>query len=451
MDKLSLEELHKRYKKPKKPQVDWEPQRPKEDLETPPFVVPSYSSKNGDFIVKNLFSHILYFIRYTQRKRFKNGQTVIEIPRENNHNLKNWNSAMGITRAIENMIKIGLIAPYNEDYSYKYHRCKSYVYFVENEQKILDYCEENNIEIFNPDKSIKKPRRPKTTTGKLGFSDEDVIFSPNLNFPIPEGMSKGEFEDLLLIKLKNNYPQLSFFQEKVREINEKFYRDYPEFELSFRPHFKWDKNKKILNGIGIRVTNHLCNKSKKSRSWIKKRYKFTLSEDIKSSVPRFNLSINKGEWIDNDIDIYELINNEFEPDKKFTKTRREVIKQFHMNCYFSYSSSDRKLTKDIWRRMDRSELSKTQVDDLLGRLRSAIKKVEGNFWGSEIFYVESCVVIMTLYDLLNAGIKTWIVYDCFYSVDFEDKEFYSGMIKNQLKYNFEEFIKREKRFEKSGI
>ena len=36
-------------------------------------------------------------------------------------------------------------------------------------------------------------------------------------------------------------------------------------------------------------------------------------------MPRLTLSLNKGYWVDESVDIYELINNEFEPDKKFTK------------------------------------------------------------------------------------------------------------------------------------
>lgn len=46
--------------------------------------------------------------------------------------------------------------------------------------------------------------------------------------------------------------------------------------------------------------------------------------------------------VDEDVDIYEFINNEFEPDKKFTKERRKAIKELHMSMYFD-KSSDKKL------------------------------------------------------------------------------------------------------------
>jgi len=65
---------------------------------------------------------------------------------------------------------------------------------------------------------------------------------------------------------------------------------------------------------------------------------FVLEKDIRSSVPRLTLSLNKSHWVDESVDIYELINNEFEPDKKFTKLRRNAIKDFHMSCYFDEGS-----------------------------------------------------------------------------------------------------------------
>jgi len=58
--------------------------------------------------------------------------------------------------------------------------------------------------------------------------------------------------------------------------------------------------------------------------------------------------------------------------------------------------------------------------------------------------VESCLYVMTLYDLLKSGIKTWLVYDAFYSKEFEDKEMFDSMIENGIKLNFEDFIKWHK-------
>ena len=44
----------------------------------------------------------------------------------------------------------------------------------------------------------------------------------------------------------------------------------------------------------------------------KKGHDFVLDKEIRSSVTRLTLSLNKGYWVDESVDIYELINNEFE-------------------------------------------------------------------------------------------------------------------------------------------
>lgn len=55
-------------------------------------------------------------------------------------------------------------------------------------------------------------------------------------------------------------------------------------------------------------------------------------------VPRLTLSLNKGYLVDESVNFHKLINNEFEPDKKFIKLRRNAIKYFHMSCYFDDGS-----------------------------------------------------------------------------------------------------------------
>ena len=58
----------------------------------------------------------------------------------------------------------------------------------------------------------------------------------------------------------------------------------------------------------------------------KKGHDFVLEKDIRSSVPRLILSLNKGYWVDESVDIYELINNEFELDNGIlTLTKKEKI------------------------------------------------------------------------------------------------------------------------------
>lgn len=73
-------------------------------------------------------------------------------------------------------------------------------------------------------------------------------------------------------------------------------------------------------------------------------------------------------------------------------------------------------------------------------LRQAIEIVEGGkLYNNEIFFVESCVYMMTLYDLVCSGRRVWQVYDCFYSTGNEDDETFNEMILQGVKLNFNEF------------
>ena len=154
------------------------------------------------------------------------------------------------------------------------------------------------------------------------------------------------------------------------------------------------------------------------------------------------MSINKGHWIDEDIDIYKLINDEFEPGSEFSEARREAMKHYILTTYFE-ERSDKMLGKNVTYKIDQEGLVKTEVDGLMGRLRRAtIKAVGGRTFGSDIFYVESCVYLMTAYDLLTSGHMVWVVYDAFYSNGEEDQETFEYMLRQGIKMNFKWFLEK---------
>lgn len=122
------------------------------------------------------------------------------------------------------------------------------------------------------------------------------------------------------------------------------------------------------------------------------------------------------------IDIYKLINDEFEPGSNFTDQRRENIKKYALPTYFE-KGSDQMLGKNLIYKLGKIGIDKKIIDDSMGRLRQAlVKAVGGRTFGSDIFYIESCVYLMTLYDLLCSGHMVWLVYDAFYSNGPEDDE-----------------------------
>ena len=153
------------------------------------------------------------------------------------------------------------------------------------------------------------------------------------------------------------------------------------------------------------------------------------------------MSLNSKKWIDESIDIYELINNEFEPGTEFTEARREAIKEFHMRVYFD-KGSDKWLGRNIYAGIDKEGIDKTELDELIGRLRTATIKAEGGkTYGSEIFYIETCIYLLTLYDLLEAGYMTWMVYDAFYAKGNVEQETFETFVKERVEHNYYSFLR----------
>jgi len=240
--------------------------------------------------------------------------------------------------------------------------------------------------------------------------------------------------------LFENYPGLAFHILKVDEINEKYYKDYPEFRIKFWPNITWSKDEIYVSRIGIRATNSMINLKKDKRVEALKLYGFTLEKDINASVPRMTLSLNSGHWIDESEDMYERIFRVVEPNGIFSKEKREAIKKLHMRAYFD--SGDKLTGHHIWLSMNQDGVEREDVCNKMSEFRNSIIKAEGGkLYGSDIFYVESCVYLMTLYDLLSSGHRVWMVYDCFYSTGKEDLELFENMISNGVRLNFEEFFR----------
>ena len=101
----------------------------------------------------------------------------------------------------------------DENYSDYYKNeayCKTYLYFVDNEKKIIEYCKENGIEPFEiksakgfEPKTFKKVQKKNI---KFDFEVEEVRFSNDLDFVKPAGLSNTEFEEILTYCLELNYP-----------------------------------------------------------------------------------------------------------------------------------------------------------------------------------------------------------------------------------------------------
>ena len=421
---------------------NWEPQKI-DDYVLPVFVIKESQAKGAETKRKNKLSKVLAFIDSVKHKRFKSGCTVMPISVTNKDNLAIWENEKGVSRAISYMIEIGLISIENDKYQFgayyeKDNKSKSYRYYKENEDKVKKYCEEHDIQMY----IVKNKVYPMNEIQSV-HTDIDktkVRFASRIKLIRPAELSKAEFEKQLTLCLYENYPGLRFHIEKANEINEKYYKDYPEFRIRFQPNFTWSSDGIYVSRIGIRATNSMTNMKKEKRSEILKLYGFTLKKDINASVPRITLSLNTGSWVDETDDIYELIYHVMEPQGVFGYKKRETIKKLHMRAYFE--SGDKLTGHHTWLSMNQDNIKREDVCEKMTEFRNAIIKAEGGkLYGSDIFYIESCVYLMTLYDLLSSGHKVWQVYDCFYSTGAESKELFEYMISNGVKLNFEEFLR----------
>lgn len=420
------------------------------DYEVPEFKVEMYSNHPGakaKWLVK--MSKLLTFIKGTQyRRSSKEGVcTILEIFTRGKRNLDLWGSHEIVSRNIQLMKDMGIISLYsdyvmfNSTYSMGYE----YKYYRENEKKFIEFCKDNSIEPY----ILKNNNYEKVSKVKMipDFNNKRVEFSTNLRLEKPSGVSENKFKDILELCLYNRYPCLKYYQDIADYVNEKYYKDYDELKIRFRPTFKWSEGRKSITKIGIRASNKIVGESKEDRKkYILPNYGLDREKDIKSSVPRLTLSLNLGHWVDESVDIYEKIYREFEPNKEFNTDIRENIKDIHMRMYFDDSEND--AANHTLRKMNQDNLEKNETTSFIKELHKAIVRAEGGkVYGSYIFYVESCVYLDVLKRILDEGYFTWMLFDCFYTrgQDWEDQEMFEIKIKELVEASFYDFLERSKK------
>lgn len=407
------------------------------DYVVPPFVIP----KTRDKKQINEFRKILTFIKKkAQYNRKKFVCTVFPISSTDKSLLKIWSN---VHRGRKLMDEIGLIRTYSDEFKRtgKATFAKRYMWFYENEVKFLEYCDANGIEPLDIDLSEgEEEAEDEGDSADFVLDETKVRIGKGLYLRKPTGMSCGEFEKKLLEVFKKNYPEYQHYADLVREINEKYYSDKPEFAITFKPSFKWNKKKTKVMKIGIRATNPKCNEEKEYRSETRKNNGFVLDFDVNGSVPRLNSSMNMGRWNDDPRDIYELIFHECYPDEEFTQSARDAMKQLLLRGYFEKSAD--LLTRDVWNAIDHDVLSNDVVKREMVLLDQAIKKVAGpKIYGSEIFYIESCVYLGVLKDLLDGHENVWLLYDGLYSDGIMMSELYGAFVEGLIKIYFDRFYK----------
>ncbi|MEE1085007.1 MAG: hypothetical protein UH850_14870 [Paludibacteraceae bacterium] len=403
---------------------DWRPMECKEYV-VPELKIPEVRSRA---CTKKTLGKVLAFIDMVKYKRLAHGCTIMPIATTNKKFISICGSKMNASRMIKSMINIGLLE--EEDITFQfganqegYNKSRTYRYYYDNEQKLIKYCKENNINKYVVVNNIYS-----TVCNKFkieNFDHQKVRFSSQLHLLKPDNYSVTQFENYITGVLYQNYPYLAHYQDLADEINAKYYADCPEMAINFTPNYTWNKGNKAITKIGIRATNELVSAKKDKdgnenfygvyKEDVLEQYGLDLEKDVTSSIPRITLSLNKGEWIPEEVDIYEKIYQEYinihTVCNKFAEVR-SAIKKLHMRAYF-----DRPSTLGVHtRRVMANVRDKEAVDAEMRVYQEAVIKAEGGrLLGSEAFYVESCIYMDVLKQLLNDGYMVWQCYDAFYA------------------------------------
>ena len=400
------------------------------------FSIPETRKKTSQRVT---LSKVLAFIDSVKQTRRVSAITAMPIAVTNRKLLSIFGSEREVSRAIDLMIKIGLLAEYDESYQFNawrpyWNHSKRYAYSYQAEKKFKDWCSMRAILQWRP--SIHQMKKVKYPVKEMPFSKEQVKFFSKLHLGKPEGMSHAEFEQYLSDCLHENYPMLYDAERLAEELNlYPFYRENPDFQEQFKPKFTWNTGRTAVRKIGIRAANRLVSaKSKREdgddpntvyREDIRKKYGLTAEYDVKSSVPRIAYSLSHGYWLDSSVDLYKKIYDVFVklcPSEKmeWNEDTRAIFKSFFMNSYFDSPTMiaahlKRTIAQKKENKAYRAEEWK-ELDQVMASYRKSVEIVLGEkqMIDSEIFLHESILYMKVTRELMKENERVWQVYDCWY-------------------------------------
>lgn len=220
-----------------------------DNYELPDFRIPECDAKGSRAKLQLRLSKILAFVDSVKHRCAKTGCTIMPISLTSKTNRLIWHSGTSVSKAIVFMKDIGLISIENDYYRFNAYDkndniSKTYRYYKENEDKLKEYCKAQGIEPYCVKNTVYSNSEMENRDRSIDKSQ--VRFSSRLRLVKPDYMTSKEFEKQLTLCLYENYPWLAFFTEKANEINENYYRDYPELQIKFMPRFTWSKKDRFF-------------------------------------------------------------------------------------------------------------------------------------------------------------------------------------------------------------
>lgn len=242
-----------------------------------------------------------------------------------------------------------------------------------------------------------------------------VRFSSKLYLP-----ASCAHEDIVRALLRR-YPALERYRRLALSLNDRYYAKYPMLQMGFAPIITV-KGKYIRN-IGIRAYSRACNLPKNAKAGFVSREEFLKQHfgpgperphyDVPSSIFRVAYLLKKGEWLNDDIDLYQKMS----PITFSDKFPRDSFKTLAMFLYFG--GTHKQVAASLRRRLSelRKRHSQKDVAELIQMLQASMFSTVGESLGGEIFFHESCIYLDLHKFLTDQGLKVVQVYDAFYSDD----------------------------------
>jgi len=374
--------------------------------------------------------NIYPFIRYLRGKCYREYIKESPIATTDKNLIDMLRSRRIVGRTRDLLEKLDCIKLINGDYSKKDKVAQIFILNRDTMDMILEFCVEKFGEIAT---SKNKQQLPATS----------VIEPSRCVFGKVSIMRKGINKEALLLNITqglcSNYRQLGHYMDKREKLN----KNIPDvFHGHLLPNI--ETTEKLVTRIGIRDWNDFCNKENiffkvetlKIFGW-----KRLFQYDIKSSVPRVLLLLNTGKWMDQEIDIYELLN-----DSPFSdSTTRDNCKLFNLRCFFCSAKQVHSQVEAILRqRYKGAELSRKMK--IVDSIKADVDRKLGEKNGTEVFLHESCIYMDVEAVLQKNGIQYAKKYDAFYlngddeSKDTERKNMMDEIVKSCAENYYKDWI-----------
>ena len=341
--------------------------------------------------------------------------------------------------------KLQLVKCVDSTWRYTTHKAKVYAWNKQVEHILLSLFKSYNININSYSSSINQTQYNNIDEN---IREEDVVeASRRFNVKITSKTRLPISNELAAKMILDKYPQIKQLWQTLDEDNKSLEAD----EWTFAP-LTIERSGSLkdsrISRIAIRARNSYCSAKVHDITEqdlisgrvlrdevIKAKYGHVYEQDVKSSIYRVTYLLNRGVWLDDSIDLYEMIAGfKFE-----TPEQRDLFKRpFCQKMYFSASSKDMK-TKVCWNHQTttRKYLEDNFGEATLLKARENMEKAIGFSYRSEIFLHESCIYAQVAHKLRAMGYKVFQVYDGFFTDKPLDRTTFNNIVKSEaLSYYF---------------